>query len=123
MKQTNVTPFFKDGVHVIGQRTIPVVVPDTESQVFNNQIYSDLTLEVKGSSGSAAFPIKVLGCIDVESTPSYSEILGSNMKTADPVAQIEGTGLYKFSVVGVSHIKVVLAAVCDDITITGKFVE
>lgn len=123
MKQTNVTPFFKDGVHVVGQRTAVVTIPDNESQVFNNQIYSDLTLEVKGTDGGVAFPVKLMGCIDTESAPNYVPLAGMELSADSNVTQIEKSGLYRFSVVGISHVKIVLAASGSDLTITGKFVE
>ena len=123
MKQFCITPFFKNGVHVIGQRTIKVVVPEDESQVFNNQTYSDLTIEVKGTAGSSAFPIKLMGSIDTESDPTYFEMAGINLSDFSKASSISEPGIYSYSVSGMAHLKVCVAAEGSDLTITGKFVE
>ena len=121
MKMNTLIPFFKDGQYVPRRTTDPIVVTANESQVFNNQIYSDLTIEVKGTAGTG-FPVKLKGCIDTESAASWTEITGVNLHDMSMAAEITEPGLYSYSVSGVSHLKITCAA-ANDLTITGHFVE
>lgn len=123
MKQTCIVPFFKDGVHMIGIRSVPVPVPDKESQIFNNQIFSDLTLEVKGSANSSAFPVILSGCVDSEAGQTFFNLAGINLTDFKPVLVVDKPGLYSFSVSGVSHLKVTINALNSDLTVTGKLSE
>lgn len=119
MKATNIIPFFKNGQHIAKGSE-----PATESQVFNNQIYSNLTLEVKGDDLASALPIMVSGCIDTEADASYVDIAGVNLSDSSPIEKIESAGLYSFKVTGISHIKITLtSAEGEDATITGCFSE
>lgn len=121
MKQTCVVPFFKSGAHVIEKQTTPVVIPDTESRVFNNQIYAGLTLEVKGSSG-AEFPISLKGSIDFEGDVVWSKLAGVKLDDLSVVDEITEPGLYSFSIDGVRHLKTVVTA-SGTATITGCCTE
>lgn len=123
MKQTYIVPFFKDGAHMVDPRSATVTIPDTESKVFNNQIFSDLTIEVKGTAGSSAFPVKLSGCIDQEANQTFFDMAGINLTDFKPELTITAPGLYSFSVAGVSHLKVTLSATGSDLTVTGKFSE
>lgn len=123
MKQTYIVPFFKDGVHMVGNRSVAVTVPEKESQIFNNQIFSELTLEVKGTAGSSAFPVVLSGCIDNEANQTFFNIAGINLTDFKPELTITEPGLYSFSVSGISHLKVALNATGSDLTVTGKFSE
>lgn len=123
MKQTYIVPFFKNGAHMIGNRTVATTIPEKESQIFNNQIFSELVLEVKGTANSSAFPVTLNGCIDQEANQTFFEIAGINLTDFKPVLTISGPGLYSFSVAGISHLKVTVNATGSDLTITGKFSE
>lgn len=121
MKQTCIVPFFKKGTHMIGSPSVSV--PEKESLVFNNQIFSDLTLEVKGTANSSAFPIVLSGCVDSEANQTFVNLAGINLTNFKPVLSIEEPGLYSFSVSGIAHLKVTLSATNSDLTVTGKLSE
>lgn len=121
MKANTLIPFFKDGQCITRKTSDPIVITANESQVFNNQIYSDLTIEVKGTAG-VGFPVKLQGCIDTESAASWTDISGVSLNDLSVVAEIPAPGLYSYSVSGVSHLKISCAG-SNDLTITGHFVE
>ena len=121
MKQTCVVPFFKAGAHVIEKQTVPTVVPANESRVFNNQIYSALTLEIKNSSG-AEYPIALKGSIDYEEDPVWVKLAGVNLANMSVVSDITGPGLYSFSIDGIRHLKVETTA-GGTATVTGCCTE
>lgn len=111
-------PFFKEGKTGPKHGLPPQTSGLNESSVFNNQIYCDLTLEAKGDA--ACFPIKIMGCIDQEGEPAWTELAAINMTDFSVSNSIPKAGIYEISVNGIIGIKAVLAAP-GDVTVTGKF--
>lgn len=111
-------PFFKEG-KTGPKHGLPPQSPNMrESTVFNNQVYSDLTLEAKGDA--ACFPMEVLGCVDQEGEKVWTPLAVVDMSNYRIHANVQKEGIYAICVDGVVGVKVSLTAP-GNVTVTGKF--
>lgn len=119
-KITYLFPFFKNGKHIISP-TRPEKAPigDRQSQVFNNQAFEYLTLEVKELNSGTK--VSVYGCVDYESEPQWVKLVGKSLNDGQESSEIGSNGLYSFFIAGIPHIRVELSADGVNETITGAF--
>lgn len=90
-----------------------------ESEVFVSHIYTDATIEVKGTATSLSLEIQ--GCIDRESTKSWTTLCVVDESDLSSKSTITGSGLYSFSAMG-KAIRVKINSISGgNVTVTGMF--
>ena len=119
-KITYLFPFFKQGKRTTSPtRGEKAPIDPKQSQVFNNQAFEHLTLEIKDLGSGTK--VSVYGCVDYESEPRWIKLRGKDLSNGQDVAELAADGLYSFFVAGVPHIRVDLSTEGVLETITGAF--
>lgn len=95
------------------------------SDIFGNNGYDSLTLEVSGATGVS---LKVQGCINLEDANKnpipdanlqWSDLAVINMKNFNVGSSISENGIYAIGVNGLAKIRVVLESVTGSVTVIG----